>query len=78
MAGQNSDGIVRAATLGPGATFGPVEDVSPAEAAHEVRLGTDPRYAGPVALWTARPGGTGPGTPIAQIRTVVRSAVRLP
>jgi hypothetical protein len=82
LAGQNSDGIVRAATLrtvlGPDATFGPVEDVSPAEAAHEVRLATDPRYAGPVALWTARPGGTSPATPIAQIKTVVRSAVRLP
>jgi hypothetical protein len=78
VAGQSSDGIVRAATLGSDATFGPVEDVSPAEAAHEVRLGTDPRYAGPVALWTARPGGTGPATPIAQIKSVVRSAVRLP
>jgi hypothetical protein len=78
VAGQNSDGIVRAATLGPDATFGPVEDVSPAESAHEVRLGTDPRWAGPVALWTARPDGTGPATPIAQIKTVVRSAVRVP
>jgi hypothetical protein len=78
VAGQNSDGIVRAATLRPGTSFGPVEDVSPAEAAHEVRLATDPRYAGPVALWTARPGGTGPATPIAQIKSVVRSAVRLP
>ena len=62
LAGQGSDGIIRAATLRrPDATFGPVEDVSPAEAAHEVRLATDPRYAGPVALWTARPGGTSPG-----------------
>jgi hypothetical protein len=78
VAGQNSDGIVRAATLGPDAIFGSVEDVSPAEAAHEVRLATDPRYGGPVALWTARPGGTGPATPIAQIKSVVRSAVRLP
>jgi hypothetical protein len=81
VAGQNSDGIVRAATLGPDATFGPVEDVSPAEAAHEVRLATDPRYGGPVAVWTARPGGTGPagrvGT-VSQIESVVRSAVRLP
>jgi hypothetical protein len=82
VTGQNSDGIIRAATLctvlGPDATFGPVEDVSPAEAAHEVRLATDARYGGPVALWTARPGGTGLATPIAQTKTVVRSAVRLP
>jgi hypothetical protein len=76
---QNSDGIVRAATLrSSDTTFGPVEDVSPAEAAHEVRLAADPRYGGPVALWTARPDGTGPSIPIAQIRTVVRSAVRVP
>jgi hypothetical protein len=78
---QSSDGIVRAATLRPGTAFGPVEDVSPAEAAHEVRLGTDPRYAGPVALWTARPGDTGPAGragSVIQIKTVVRSAVRLP
>jgi hypothetical protein len=79
LPGQNSDGIVRAATLGTGGSaFGPVQDVSPAEAAHEVRLGTDPRYAGPVALWTARPDGTSSTTPIAQIKTVVRSAVGLP
>ncbi len=76
---QNSDGIVRAATLRPDdAAFSAVEDVSPAEAAHEVRLATDPRAGAPVAIWTARPGGTGPATPIAQIKSVVRSAVRLP
>jgi hypothetical protein len=76
---QNSDGVVRAATLRPDdAAFGAVEDVSPAEAAHEVRLAADPRTAAPVAIWTARPGGTGPATPIAQLKSVVRSAVRLP
>jgi hypothetical protein len=82
LPGQDSDGIVRAATLhtalGPNTTFGPVEDVSPAEAAHEVRLAADPRAGAPVALWTARPGGTGPAIPISQITSVVRSAVRLP
>jgi hypothetical protein len=79
LSGQDSDGIVRAATLGPpDATFGPVEDVSPAEAAHEVQLATDPDAGAPVALWTARPDGTGPSIPIAQLRTVVRSVVRLP
>jgi hypothetical protein len=78
LPGQDSDGVVRAATLGPAASFGPVEDVSPAEAAHDVELATDPGAGAPVALWTARPDGTGPSIPIAQIRTVVRSAVRLP
>jgi hypothetical protein len=82
LPGQDSDGIVRAATLhtalGPATPFSPVEDVSPAEAAHEVRLAADPRAGAPVAFWTARPGGTGPTTPIAQTKTVVRSAIRLP
>jgi hypothetical protein len=82
LPGQDSDGVVRAATLhtalGPDTPFGPVEDVSPAEAAHEVRLAGDPRAGTLVALWTARPGGTGPATPIAQLKSVVRSAVRLP
>lgn len=76
LSGQGSDGVVRAASLGTGSAFGPVQEVSPAdEAAHEVRLAADPRAAAPVALWTARPGGSGPAT---QIRTVVRSAVLLP
>ena len=77
VAGQDSDGVARAASLANGA-FGPVEDVSPAEAAHEVRLAVDGRAGQPVAVWTARPGGTGPSIPIGQIRTVVRSATRTP
>jgi hypothetical protein len=81
LAGQDSDGVARAASLDPGLpnpAFGPVEDVSPAEAVHEVRLGADTRAGQPVAVWTARPGGTGPSVPTGQIRTVVRSAIRLP
>jgi hypothetical protein len=71
LAGQDSDGVARAASL-TGNAFGPVEDVSPPEAVHEVRLAAD------VAVWTARPEGTGPSIPIAQIRTVVRTAIRAP
>jgi hypothetical protein len=81
LAGQDSDGVARAASLDPGVAnpaFGPVEDVSPAEAVHEVRLGADTRAGQPVAVWTARPDGTGPSIPTSQIRTVVRSAIRLP
>jgi hypothetical protein len=81
VAGQDGDGIARAATLDPGVAapaFGPVEDISAAEAVHEVALGVDERAGQPVAVWIARPEGTGPAVPIAQIRTVVRSAVRLP
>ncbi|QEC48882.1 hypothetical protein FSW04_15745 [Baekduia soli] len=81
VAGQDGDGLVRAAADDagvPDAPFGPVEDASPAEAAHEVRLGADGRAGQPVAVWTARPQGTGPGIPTADVHTVVRSAVRLP
>jgi len=79
--GQDGDGVARAAAVPagiPGAAFGPVEDVSPAEAVHEVRLADDSRAGQPVAVWTARPGGTGPGVALAQLRTLVRSAARLP
>jgi hypothetical protein len=81
LAGQDGDGVARAASLkaATGDTaFGPMEDVSPPEAVHEVRLVTDGRAGQPVAVWTARPDGTGPATPIAQIHTVVRSAIRRP
>jgi hypothetical protein len=79
--GQDGDGVARAATLDPAVAapaFGPVEAISPVEAVHEVALGTDERGGRTVAVWTARPGGTGPAVPIAQIHTVVRSAVHIP
>jgi hypothetical protein len=69
LAGQNGDGIARAATLAADA-FGPVEDVSPAESVHEVRLAADGRTGQPVAVWTARPSGQPP--------SVVRGAARTP
>jgi hypothetical protein len=79
--GQGGDGQVRAASLPsaiPNPAFGPVENAGPAESAHEVRLAPDPRAAQPVAVWTARPSGSGPGIPTTQVETVVRSAVRTP
>jgi hypothetical protein len=79
LAGQGGDGVARAATLHtaiPDAVFGAPEDITPAEAVHEVRLATDPRTNQPVAIWSARPEGTGPQIPIADIRSVVRSATR--
>jgi hypothetical protein len=72
-------GIGRAALLAPGArAFGPVEQVTPDENVSEVAIEYDPRNDAPVAVWAARPEGTGPGVPIAQLHTVVRSAERLP
>lgn len=77
LPGQDGDGQARAATLAAGAgAFGPVEDVSPPEAVHAIRLAA---AGGEVtALWSARPEGTGPSVPIAQVRTYVRAASRTP
>jgi len=72
----NGDGIGLAALLAPGApSFGPVEAVTPAENVHEVAPGAD-RDGTPLAVWSARPDGTGPGIPIESIRSVVRTATR--
>lgn len=72
----NSDGIGLAALLAPGAPgFGPVEAVTPAENVHEVAPAAD-RDGTLLAVWSARPEGTGPGIPIANIRSVVRTATR--
>jgi hypothetical protein len=77
LPGGDGDGQIRAAALAAGASvFGPVEEVSPAEAAHEVVL--LPEGGGVGAVWTARPEGTGPGIPLARIHTLVRTATRTP
>jgi hypothetical protein len=73
----DSDGIGLGAFLAPGATsFGPVEAVTPSENVHEIAPVFD-RDGTPVAVWSARPEGTGPTIPIDQIRSVVRSATRV-
>jgi hypothetical protein len=75
-ANGNSDGIGLGAFLAPGATsFGPVEAVTPAENVHEIAPAFD-RDGAPIAVWSARPEGTGPSIPIDQIRSVVRTATR--
>lgn len=70
-------GIGYAATMGPGEnSFRPREQVTPNEATFDLRLVRT--AAGVRAFWTARPDGTGPGIPLDQIRTVVRTAIRVP
>lgn len=72
-------GIGWAALLVPGATaFGAPEQVTPDENVSELAVEYDPRNDAPVAVWAARPDGTGPAIPIDQLRTVVRAAERLP
>jgi hypothetical protein len=77
LPGGDGDGAIQAAEAVGSAPFGPVVDVSPAENAHEVRL-IRSSAARTVAVWTARPEGTGPGIPLAQIHSVVRTATRVP
>jgi len=48
---------------------------TPAENVHEVAPGTD-RDGTLIAVWSARPEGTGPGIPIDDVRSVVRTAKR--
>jgi hypothetical protein len=65
-----TDGIARAASYTNNNAWTPVEDVSPAETVHDVRLATDARAGQPIAIWTARPSGQPP--------SVVRAATRRP
>jgi hypothetical protein len=68
-------GIGYAAALAPGASaFGAREQVTPNEAAFDMRLVSG--AGGVRAFWTARPEGTGPSIPVSQVHTVVRTAVR--
>jgi hypothetical protein len=69
-------GIGYAAATNPsGSAFGAREQVTPEEATFDLRLVHT--TTGVRAFWTARPEGTGPGVPLNQIRTVVRTALRL-
>jgi hypothetical protein len=68
-------GIGYAAVEPPGATaFGAREQVTPNEAAFDIGLAAN--HGALRAFWTARPEGTGPSIPVAQVHTVVRTAVR--
>jgi hypothetical protein len=58
--------------------FAPPEHVTPGENVSELAVSFDTRTERAVAVWAARPEGTGPFVPIEQIRTYVRSAERTP
>ena len=69
------------ASLRPaGGAFGAPEEVSPHENASETAPGFlgAPADRRPFVAWASRPGGEGPGVPLAQIRTFVRFAQRQP
>ncbi len=76
VTGGDGDGLARAAYWPDGApAFDAPEDVSPSENVNDVDVVAD--AAGFVALWSARPEGTGPDVKIADLRTVARTARRL-
>src|SRR4051794_19595687 len=76
---SDGDGQVLAAVRPAFGAFGAPEEVSPHENASLTAPGFT-RSAGnqPFVVWASRPGGEGPGVPIASIRTFVRVARRQP
>src|SRR4051812_46487192 len=58
--------------------FGSPERVTPFENVSEIAVDFDTRTEKAVAVWAARPEGTGPGVPIDQVHTVVRTSERTP
>ena len=79
-ASDTSGQVLAAVRLGGAAGFGPAEVVSPPENASATAPGFVPVAGGgrPFVAWTSRPGGEGPGIPLAQIQTFVRVAQRQP
>jgi hypothetical protein len=79
-AASDGDGQIVASVRPGHDVFGPPEAASPSENASE----TAPGFLGPPAdrrpfvAWASRPGGEGPGIPLAQIQTFVRFAQRQP
>jgi hypothetical protein len=57
--------------------FGPPEAVSALEQARVAHAAFDPRTGRPTVVWSNRPGPSGPGTPIADIKTYAQAATRL-
>jgi hypothetical protein len=76
---SDTSGQVLASVRLGGAGFAPAEVVSPPENAFLTAPGFVPTAPGrPFVAWASRPGGEGPGVPLAQIRTFVRVAQRQP
>jgi hypothetical protein len=77
---SDGDGQVLASVRPPDGAFGAPEEASPHEnaSATAAALVGPPATRTPLVAWAARPGGEGPGVPLAQIRTFVRVARRAP
>jgi hypothetical protein len=76
---SDTSGQVLAAVRPSAGTFAPAEVVSPAENASLTAPGfTRAPDEHPFVAWASRPGGDGPGIPLAQVQTFVRVAQRQP
>jgi hypothetical protein len=76
---SDTSGQVLAAVRPAGGAFAPAEVVSPPENAFVTAPGFTRAADGhPFVAWASRPGGEGPGVPLAQIQTFVRVAQRQP
>jgi hypothetical protein len=76
---SDGDGQVLASLRPVFGAFTAPEEVSPHENASETAPGfTAPPASRPFVAWASRPGGEGPGVPLAQIQTFVRVAQRTP
>jgi hypothetical protein len=79
--GSDTSGQVFASVRVGTGGFGPAEPVSPAENASLTAPGiapAGPPGGTPFVAWASRPGGEGPGVPLAQIKTFVRVSERGP
>jgi hypothetical protein len=80
-ASDTSGQVFAAVRLPDAGTFAPAEAVSPPENASLTAPGfaaTGGAGGTPFVAWASRPGGEGPGIPLAQIQTFVRVATRQP
>lgn len=78
---SDTSGQVLASVRLQSGAFAPAEVVSPPENAFLTAPGfaaTGGAGGTPFVAWASRPGGEGPGVPLAEIRTVVRVALRQP
>lgn len=73
---STEDGRVSTTHRRAGAGFGPAESVAAPESARQPSVAYDPASGAPTVVWSARPGGDGPGVPLSRIQTFARASTR--
>ncbi|MEA2271453.1 MAG: hypothetical protein QOI98_161 [Solirubrobacteraceae bacterium] len=69
-------GGVRAAYIPPNGVYGGEEDIGAGEKARVPAAAFNPVTGRPTVVWSERVGADGPGVPLAEVQTFVRSATR--